>query len=77
MRVYKWNRKEGRILQHGDTFMHIKSVFRIFLFDDVIKQIKRDAKSVFEKVSRELSSSWEYFRDLNTSSRNETWETSF
>lgn len=56
--------------------MYIKSIFYIFLFDDVLKQIKRDAKSVFEKDS-ELSLSWEYFWDLNTKlSRNKTRETS-
>lgn len=56
--------------------MYIKSIFHIFLFDDVLKQIKRDAKSVFEKDC-ELSLSWEYFRDLNTKlSRNKTRETS-
>lgn len=56
--------------------MYIKNVFHIFLFDDADKQIKRDAKSVFEKVNCELSPSWEYFRDLNTGSRNKTQETS-
>lgn len=58
--------------------MYLKSAFRIFIFDDVIKQIKRDAKSVFEKMNCELSSSWEYFRDLKlTGSKNKTRETSF
>lgn len=56
--------------------MYIKNVFHLFLFDDADKQIKRDAKSVFEKVNCELSPSWEYFRDLNTGSRNKTQETS-